>query len=144
MARPAVLRPAFLLPPPLGGLEPLRRLFARRFSPARDVIRPEPRDGQVMLHIEMRYTQRPEEFRDVVNRVARDCAEVEGLIWKLWAESGTGQAAATCLFATREAARRYVEMMRAEGPGRDPRYLDVRFRLLDVITDASRATRALA
>lgn len=142
MSRPAVLRPAFLLPPPFGGLAPLGKLFARRSCAARAAQTR--RDGQVMLHIQLRYTQSSETFRTDVADVAERVAEVPGLIWKLWAETGTGQAAATCLFATRDAAKQYVEMMRAEGPGRDPRYLDVTFRLMDVITDASRATRALA
>lgn len=142
MTRPALLRPAFLLPPPLGGLAPLKRLLSR--CPSRRAARPEPRqDGQVMLHIQMRYTQTPEQFRAEVADISVEVADVPGLIWKLWAETGTGQAAATCLFTTRDAARAYARMMREALPGSDPRFLDMSFRLMDVITDASRATRAL-
>lgn len=138
MTRSALQRPAYLIPPPFGGLAPLGRLLSRKSTVSK------PQDtGHVMLHMQLRYTQSPAEFRAEMTTIAQTVSDVPGLIWKLWAETGTGQAAATCLFTTRDLARRYVDAMRIHGPAGDPRYLDVSFRLMDVIGDASRATRAV-
>ncbi len=173
MSRPAVIRPAFLLPRPLGGLAPFEALFRSPGTPAPGgsargwgerissvvarlvmrgiaaghALKPDgpkgPQGGPVMLHITFRYAELPERFRREMDEAAPFLSHVPGLISKLWAEDGAGQAAGNYLFDCRRNARMYFEEIFAKGPGADPRILDVSVRILDVLTGPSRMTRAL-
>ncbi|QPH54554.1 YdhR family protein [Pontivivens ytuae] len=168
-----MIRPAFLLPRPLGGLALVEALFRRPDTPAPDgstrgwgerissavaklLMRgiaagysaksdpPQgPQGGPVMLHITFRYTDLPERFRREMDEAAPFLSHVPGLISKLWAEDGAGQAAGNYLFDCRRNARMYLDEIFARGPGADPRILDVSIRILDVLTGPSRMTRAL-
>jgi hypothetical protein len=97
------------------------------------------------VQIEYEFTCTLDEYREMVERVARDIAGVPGLVSKLWiVDEERRRAGGAYLFSSRSAATAYLEGPIIAGLGKNPAMKHVTVRLFDVLSAASEITRGIA
>lgn len=99
--------------------------------------------GPTLISIDFAYDMPHEAFAAAMEGSAPVVAQTPGLVWKVWSnDPAAGLATGTYLFASREAARFYLDHVFPAGPPSKEGVSGVEVRVMEVMDEPSRATRA--
>lgn len=114
-----------------------------RSGAARSALEAADPSGPTFVSIDFAYDMPHEVFAAAMEGSAPVVAEMPGLIWKVWSDDpAAGLATGSYLFASRDAARFYLDHVFPAGPPSKEGVSDVEIRVMEVMEGPSAATRA--